>query len=69
MREKNQRSVIKAFSWRLIATLTTMTLVFLFTGKIDLAFEIGAFEVSAKMMLYFCHERFWNSIKWGRARI
>ncbi len=69
MREKNKRSVIKAFSWRLIATLTTMTLVFLFTGKIDLAFEIGAFEVSAKMMLYFFHERAWNSIKWGRVRI
>ena len=64
--DKHIRSVIKGISWRTVATLTTMLLVFIFTGKFYLAFGVGAFEILAKLCLYYAHERTWNGIKWGK---
>jgi adenylylsulfate kinase len=68
-RETNLRSVIKAFSWRLLATLTTFCLVWLFTGRIDTAIMVGGLEAILKMLIYFFHERGWNRIRWGRREI
>jgi len=67
-RETASRSVAKTVSWRLWATLTTVALVFLFTGHIEAAVAIGATEVVLKMALYFGHERIWNLIPFGRYR-
>ena len=60
------RSMAKAVSWRILATLTTVLLVFAFTGSIDLAFTVGVFEMLAKLLLYFLHERVWNRLSFGR---
>lgn len=60
------RSVVKALSWRVVATLTTTGLVFAFTGRFDLAITVGLFEAVAKMALYFMHERVWNKLEFGR---
>lgn len=52
-------SGLKTISWRVIATLTTMILAWIFTGSIDTALKIGAFEFVAKMIIYYAHERAW----------
>ena len=52
-------SILKSFSWRIIATLTTMALAYIFTGEIGTALKIGGFEFIAKMILYYLHERAW----------
>ena len=64
--ESSMRSVVKALSWRVVATLTTTALVFAFTGRFDLAITVGVFEAVAKMALYFMHERLWNKLEFGR---
>lgn len=64
--EKPLRSVVKSLSWRTIGTLDTILISWLITGKLDLAFSIGGIELVTKMVLYFFHERIWNSIKWGK---
>ena len=64
--ESKARSVVKALSWRTIATLTTTVLVFVFTRRVDLAVTVGAVEAIAKIMLYFVHERVWDKLKFGR---
>ena len=64
--ETSTRSVVKALSWRIVATLTTTGLVFAFTGRFDLAITVGVFEAVAKMALYFAHERLWNRLGFGR---
>lgn len=66
MTESNQRSVAKVFSWRVIATITTMILVFLFTGELKLTLGVGALDVILKLFFYYLHERTWNTVKWGR---
>jgi len=66
MADKHIRSITKGISWRVIATITTMTLVFLFTGDVSLSLGIGAFDVLLKLVFYYAHERAWNGIAWGR---
>ncbi len=39
------------------------------TGTFKLAISIGVVEVFTKMALYFFHERIWNKIRYGRARV
>ncbi len=64
--ETKARSLLKALSWRTLATLTTAVLVYLFTGELGLAITVGSFEVLAKMGLYFVHERLWQKVRFGK---
>lgn len=67
--DKKRRTVMKAFSWRLCATLTTLTIVYIVTGELGLSIAIGGFDVILKMLLYYGHERMWNRLRWGKRRI
>jgi len=66
MIDENKRSALKTMSWRIIATATTMLLVYIFTGQLVLTLGVGFFEVVLKIVFYFLHERTWNRIKFGR---
>lgn len=61
----HRRSFAKAVSWRIIATLTTFTIVYILTGELTLSMEVGVFDVSLKMLFYYLHERGWEMISWG----
>jgi uncharacterized membrane protein len=64
--ENIKRSILKTISWRIVGTITTVTVSYLITGTMTLAFSIGGIELVSKMALYFFHERAWNNIKWGK---
>ena len=64
--ESKKRSIAKTFTWRICATLTTIALVGFFSKSLTLAFSVGAFEVLAKLMIYYAHERAWNIVHWGK---
>ncbi|PWL37879.1 hypothetical protein DKG77_14025 [Flagellimonas aquimarina] len=64
--EKPKRSIAKSVSWRIIGTLDTILISWVVTGTLSLAFSIGMVELVTKMVLYFFHERIWNSINWGK---
>jgi len=66
MADKHVRSISKGISWRVIATITTMSLVFVFTGDVSLSLGIGVFDVILKLIFYYIHERAWNMVTWGR---
>jgi len=63
--EKHSRTLFKTISWRVLATLTTMSIVYLFTGEMLLSVGVGAVEIVTKMILYYFHERIWNILTWG----
>jgi len=65
MSDEHKKSVLKTISWRIIATFTTMSLVYIFTGQLLVVVSVGFFEVFGKLILYYLHERFWNKISWG----
>lgn len=64
--ESPKRSIAKSISWRIVGTLDTIIISWIVTGTLSLAFSIGLVELVTKMVLYFFHERIWNSIKWGK---
>jgi len=66
---KHTRSMAKALSWRVIATLTTMVAVFIVSGEWLLALEVGAIEVTAKLLFYYLHERAWEGFSWGVEKV
>ncbi len=68
-KESKLRSIIKSLSWRLLATLTTILIVYIFVGDTKVAFSIGGIEVFLKMLVYFFHERLWEKIRFGRREI
>ena len=62
---KANRSLAKTVTWRILATLTTMLLVWFFFGQIDKAIGVGLVEFVIKMIIYYGHERAWARVSWG----
>jgi len=51
--------IAKTITWRLIATSTTVAISYLVTGSLAVGATIGGIEATAKMALYYGHERAW----------
>lgn len=49
--------------WRIIASGTTFALVFLFGGTLESAGSVTALDTGIKTVLYFMHEKAWNTQK------
>lgn len=69
------RSLLKAISWRFIASGATFIISFtVFTQATQSAFKdvigavsmITAIDMVAKLILYYLHERLWTNIVWGK---
>jgi len=65
-KDAHHRSILKALSWRVVATFATMSIVFAFTQKVVLSVGVGAVEVVIKLILYYFHERIWGILGIGR---
>jgi len=63
--ETRSRSVAKSLSWRIVASLTTIGLVYAFTGAVHIAMAVGGTEVLAKLLIFYLHERAWAKVGWG----
>ena len=68
-RETNKRSIVKGISWRVVATTTTIAIVYFFFDRLDLAIAAGMIETVLKVGLYWIHERAWFKVRWGRKKI
>ena len=66
--DSNYRSIAKAISYRVLGSLTTAGIVFVFNHDLKIAVGVGGFDVIAKIGLYYLHERVWNSLSMGRQR-
>jgi uncharacterized membrane protein len=69
------RSILKAFSWRIIASSTTFLITFVIFRRyseksLDEVLETATFittiDVVAKLAFYYLHERLWTNIRWGK---
>jgi uncharacterized membrane protein len=64
--ESGIRSLVKAYSYRMCGTLTTVAISYVVTGVITISLAIGATEIVIKPFIYWLHERVWNKIKWQK---
>ena len=66
--ESRLRSVLKAVSWRVLATLTTVVIAYIVTEKVEDAITIGSVEVVVKLVIFYLHERTWAQLPLGAVR-
>jgi uncharacterized membrane protein len=61
-----KRHLAKAVTYRIVGTLTTFIISYIFTGSILVSSAIGVVELLIKPLNYFIHERVWYTyIKYG----
>jgi adenylyl-sulfate kinase len=60
-----KRHFVKAVTWRIVGTIDTILLGFLITGDLPTGLRIGSLELFTKILLYFIHERIWESVPFG----
>jgi len=66
--ERHSRTIAKTLTWRVIATLTTIGVIYLFDKDVKNSIVIGISANLIKMFLYYLHERLWNRITFGRIK-
>ena len=66
-KEGAKRSGVKTATWRVIASLDTFLLAYVFTGNIATAVSVGGLEILTKLVLYFFHERAWSYVPYGKS--
>ena len=66
--ETRFRTVIKALSWRFIATLVTFTVAWIITKELKFAAEIGIADTVIKLGAYYFHERVWIGVNFGKKK-
>ncbi len=63
-----KRSLLKAVSWRFFGCISTIVIIYFYTRDIKEAVKVGVGIDLIKMLLYYLHERFWNKVRFGRAK-
>jgi sulfate adenylyltransferase subunit 1 (EFTu-like GTPase family)/uncharacterized membrane protein len=64
--ETHGRSLAKAVSWRATGSLDTFIVAFVITGSPKIAGSVAVTEILTKILIYYCHERVWAWVPWGK---
>jgi uncharacterized membrane protein len=54
-----KRHILKTVSYRMLGTLTTITVAYVLGASIEISSLLGIGELTIKPILYFLHERIW----------
>ena len=65
-----KRHILKSVTWRVIGSLDTLFLAWLFSGDFNFSLQISGYELISKTILYYTHERIWfhSSLKNSKRR-
>jgi uncharacterized membrane protein len=66
MKVTKTRSFVKALSYRIWGTLSSVAVAYVITKNASLSITIAFLETIVKIFIYYAHERGWNYIQWGR---
>lgn len=67
MKETNARSLAKALTWRILASIVTSLIAYYFGVPYKAIGLVFFADLIIKFILYFIHERVWvNYIKFGQ---
>lgn len=68
MNESKRRSILKAVSWRIFASIDTFLIAWLISGSVSTSSWIASIEAFTKVFLYYFHERLWNKVSWAKKK-
>jgi len=66
MKVTKTRSFVKALSYRIWGTLSSVVVAYVITKNVSLSITIAFWETVVKIFIYYGHERVWNYVQWGR---
>ena len=66
MKVTKTRSFVKALSYRIWGTLSSVAVAYAITKNASISITIAFWETVVKIFIYYAHERGWNYIQWGR---
>ncbi|MFA5894221.1 MAG: DUF2061 domain-containing protein [Candidatus Shapirobacteria bacterium] len=64
--ENLTRSIIKSITFRILIICSDSIIIYSISHRLDLTLGVIFFSNLASTILYFIHERTWNSVHWGR---
>lgn len=67
--EKHARTIFKTLSWRILASCTTLLLVYFFTSDVVISAGVCIIEMVVKTLIYYVHERVWDKTNFGRKMV
>jgi len=67
--ENWKRSLIKTITYRIAIIILDFTVIFLFTHNYDIALGFVIISNLYTSAGYYVHERIWDKISWGKAKI
>lgn len=62
------RSLAKTISYRIMILVLDFTVVYLFTGKVEIAIGFMVVSNIYTSVGYYMHERVWDRVKWGKIK-
>jgi len=65
-KETRKRSLVKTVVWRIVATLGTWLLLYVYLGEAIESLEITVVAALISMVAHYLYERLWDVIQWGR---
>jgi adenylylsulfate kinase len=65
-REKRERSIAKAVTYRLISIVLDSSIAYLVTQSAEKTLIFVIISNLISIMMYFIHERAWNRVHWGK---
>ena len=66
--DKRLRSIAKSISYRVLSVCIDMTVAYFFTRSISMSLGIVLIVNTYSTFLYYCHERIWSHIAWGKRK-
>ena len=60
-----KRSLVKAITYRSVIIVLDFSVIYLLTGKVDVALGFMVISNIYTTAAYFIHELIWTKIKWG----
>ena len=61
--DSKRKSFLKTISWRIIAVLTSLIIIYMFTHQMVISLKITIVAAIVSTIEYYIHERLWKSIK------
>ena len=65
VRRTTKRSLVKAITYRAVIIVLDFSVIYLLTGRVDVALGFMVISNIYTTVAYFVHERIWNKIRWG----
>jgi uncharacterized membrane protein len=60
------RTLAKAVTWKLLATILAFSTTYYYTGSAEIAGRMVGTTFFLGLLAYYAHERVWNAVHWGR---